>query len=268
VNSSERPIGDDDLQAFIDERLEPGRRSAVEAYLAAHRLKAASVASDAEIRANLRTRLAAKAEEPIPSYLRVANIMAERRRLGDHRFRSAAAAAAWLVLGSSAGWFANSAIRAGSGSFFNVSTATTNDAIMAYRTFAVEKAHPVEVRADQEAHLVQWLSRRLGKPLSAPDLASQGFRFMGGRLLPAEQGPAAMFMYDDDAGTRLTLYVRAGAAGQEAVFRFARQDEASAFSWIDRELSYVVVARADRPRLLAVATAIDRHLRQTGPAEL
>ena len=34
----------------------------------------------------------------------------------------------------------------------------------------VEVAHPVEVGAAQEAHLLQWLSKRLGRKLAAPDL--------------------------------------------------------------------------------------------------
>jgi anti-sigma factor RsiW len=76
----------------------------------------------------------------------------------------------------------------------------TADAIAAHRrTFSVR--HPVEVGAGQEAHLVQWLSKCLGRPLVVPDLAAVGFRLMGGRLLPAEDGPAAQFMYENGKGT-------------------------------------------------------------------
>ncbi len=92
----------------------------------------------------------------------------------------------------------------------------------AFRTYVVEAVHPVEVRADGTPHLEQWLSRRVGRPVRAPDLQAQGFRLMGGRLLPAGDEPAAMLMYDDDrTGTRLTLYSRAGAAGGRGVFRYA-----------------------------------------------
>jgi hypothetical protein len=38
----------------------------------------------------------------------------------------------------------------------------------------------------QEAHLIQWLSKRLGRQLIAPDLTAGGFQLMGGRLLPAD----------------------------------------------------------------------------------
>ena len=56
----------------------------------------------------------------------------------------------------------------------------TADAIAAHRTFSVEVRHPVEVDAGQEAHLVQWLSKRLGRSLVVPDLAAAGFQLMAG----------------------------------------------------------------------------------------
>jgi anti-sigma factor RsiW len=74
----------------------------------------------------------------------------------------------------------------------------------------------VEVDAGQEAHLVQWLSKRLGRQLVVPDLASAGFRLMGGRLLSAEDGPAVQFMYENGNGERLTLNLRTGVGGGTA----------------------------------------------------
>jgi anti-sigma factor RsiW len=47
-----------------------------------------------------------------------------------------------------------------------------DDAIAAHRTFSVETRHPVEVGANEEAHLVQWLSKGLGHRLIVPDLDS------------------------------------------------------------------------------------------------
>jgi anti-sigma factor RsiW len=108
----------------------------------------------------------------------------------------------------------------------------TNDAIAAHRIFSVELRHPVEVNADQEAHLVQSLSKRLGRELAEPDLASVGFRLMGGRLLPAEDGPAAQFMYENGTGGRLTLYLRTGV-GHEAAFRYHEEGGIGAFYWSD-----------------------------------
>src|SRR5262249_12699683 len=80
-------------------------------------------------------------------------------------------------------------------------------AATAHRVFAVEVRHPVEVGANEEQHLVQWLSRRLGSAIRAPQLADFGYQLVGGRLLVAAGGPAAQLMYQTAAGQRLTLFL-------------------------------------------------------------
>lgn len=252
----ERPIGEDDLQAYVDGFLPPERKAAVDAYLASHDEAAAQVAAYARQREALRQRLSAKADEPIPSRLRIANLMSERRRSPWPGLATAAAAAGLLagsVLGAAGhAWFAQRSTPMGTERIRPVA----QDAIAAYRTYVVETAHPVEVGANQETHLVQWLSRRLGKPLQAPDLTGQGFRLIGGRLLPAESSPAALLMYEDASGKRLTLYARPGSGDEPAAFRFEAQGDVSAFLWIDRDLSYAVTGRVDREKLLSVAEAV------------
>jgi anti-sigma factor RsiW len=70
-----------------------------------------------------------------------------------------------------------------------------------------------------------------------------------------------MFMYDDGAGNRLTLYARVDHAGTgETGFQFFRQGDLMAFAWVDRDLCYVVTGTIDRPRLLAVAQAVYHQL--------
>jgi anti-sigma factor RsiW len=258
VTAQDQPIGDDDLHALIDGRLSPERKAMVEAYLSTQPALAADVAADMEISAQLRGRLAAKAEEPIPSRLRIAHLLAERRHAGMRPLRAIAASIVLVAAGAAIGWSANSYLRP---PIPKIEASASRDAFAAYRTFVVEKLHPVEVRADNEAHLVQWLSRRLGKPLSAPDLTAQGYQLMGGRLLPTDGGgPAAMFMYADQSGHRLTVYARTDVSDRLAGFRFEQQGDLSAFSWVDRDLAYVVIAKAERPILQSVAEAVYRQL--------
>ena len=249
-----RPIGDDDLHALVDERLSAARRDAVETYLGSNADAAGKVLAYREQRESLRSHLSHKAAEPIPSRLRVAHILAQRRERRVARLASLAAAFAWLTLGSVVGWSANAWLSATDRSD-NARPHLASDAVAAHRTFVVEAVHPVEVGAAQEQHLVQWLSKRLGRPLRVPDLTSQGFRLMGGRLLPAGAQAAAQFMYDNDQGTRLTVYVRAGNTGETA-FQFARLGEVSTFYWTDGGFGYVVSAKSDRERLLPIAETI------------
>lgn len=86
-------------------------------------------------------------------------------------------------------------------------TQFAKQATMAHAVFQPEQRHPVEVTADQEPHLVQWLSNRLGQPLVVANLTPAGFDLLGGRLLPGDSGPRAQLMYQHDNGSRITIYV-------------------------------------------------------------
>ncbi|MEK7687522.1 MAG: anti-sigma factor, partial [Pseudomonadota bacterium] len=105
-------IGEDDLQAFIDDRLDASRRAAVEAHLDAHPEIRERVTAERRQRAMLRSQLAAKFAEPIPARLRIANIRAARRGIWGSgnwtgQVRLAAAALVIFVVGAAGGWFAN-----------------------------------------------------------------------------------------------------------------------------------------------------------------
>jgi anti-sigma factor RsiW len=257
-----RPVEEDDLHARIDGQLPRERTEDVEAYLAGHPEEEARFSQYAQQRQALRTAFAAQANGPIPNRLHVAHLLAQQRRRGRRHLAQIAAAVCLIVLGGIGGWAARdltgpvSSLPPGA-----VARMITADAIAAHRTFSVEVRHPVEVDADQEAHLVQWLSKRLGRQLVVPDLAAAGFRLMGGRLLPAEDGPAAQFMYENGNGERLTLYLRTGVGGETA-FRYHEEGGIGAFYWSDEGFGYAIAAKADRALLLRIAKLV---YRQTSP---
>ncbi len=261
------PIGDDDLQAYVDDVLPIERRIEVDAYLIENPQVMARVKLEREQRQALRGRLKPKFTEPIPARLRISSIKAHRRVRLVIQLRRAAAIMIILGAGGVAGWFAKDVANGSAPTSMTVATKTVaQDAVAAHRTFVVEVAHPVEVRAGEEEHLIQWLSKRLGRKLSAPDLASFGYRLMGGRLLPAGSAAAAMLMYDDDRGTRLTVYVRADE-GAETAFRFMRDGDVMSIAWLDQGFGFVVSAATDRNRLLPIAEAVYRSLDSTAPAQ-
>ena len=66
-----------------------------------------------------------------------------------------------------------------------------------HAVYQPEQRHPVEVGAARQDHLVQWLSKRLGRPLKVPVLSTQGFELVGGRLLPGDASARAQFMYQN-----------------------------------------------------------------------
>lgn len=260
MSGNQRPIGDDDLQAYTDDRLSGDRLALMTAYLDEHPEFKQQIAADRRIRDVLRAQLAAKATEPIPTRLRIANIRAARRSLWAGRWRAIAAALVLFGAGGTSGWLLAQIQHPPASqpsSDFARTASVAKDATAAYRTFVVEVAHPVEVDAAHEGHLLQWLSKRLHHPLAAPDLSSFGYHLMGGRLLPADSTAAAQLMFENAEGKRLTVYVQA-ANGTETAFRYGRIGDAATFAWIDRGFGFAVTAAEDRDRLTPIAEAVYR----------
>ena len=63
-------------------------------------------------------------------------------------------------------------------------------AAVAHAVFQPEVRHPVEVTAAQQEHLVQWLSKRLGRPLKVPVLSAQGYELSADACCPATRARA------------------------------------------------------------------------------
>jgi anti-sigma factor RsiW len=161
-----------------------------------------------------------------------------------------------------AGWFAHARLSPSSAA----PSVFAREALVAHVLYSAEQRHPVEVTAEQEAHLVAWLSKRLDMPIRAPSLQEQGFSLLGGRLLPGDDGPLAQLMYQSAKGERLTLTVKRAAKAQAAQtdvgFKLMEQRGDSVFYWIDRDYGYALSGGIGRARLLAVAQAVEAQLRR------
>jgi anti-sigma factor RsiW len=202
----------------------------------------------------LREALRFEADEPIPAQLRLANLLSGR---SPRRGRPMALAASLVVaigLGAVGGWFGRDL--AGPGE----APTRAQLAVGAHRVFAADLRRPVEIRAEAQDQLVQWLSNRLERPIAIPDLGAAGLRFMGGRLIATPDGPAAQLMYDDDAGTRLTLFLEAEPRAASEDVRYARVGGFGALSWADRRFAYTVSAASSQDRLALVGDLVRRQL--------
>lgn len=242
-----------ELHAFVDGRLDAARRREVEAYLAGNPEAASRVSAYRRQKLALRALLAPVLDEPLP---RVLAAPRPRRKLIHAAW--AAAASVMLVAGGLAGWY----LRGMSSPDDAVAGGTVADqAVVAHAVFTPQRRHPVEVGANEEAHLVRWLSNVLGAPLRAPHLGDLGYALVGGRLLSAPNGPAAQFMYENPEKQRLTLYVvRDPDRKGETAFRFATQKGVSVFYWMDGPLGYALAGEIPKPALFPIAEAVHRQL--------
>jgi anti-sigma factor RsiW len=243
-----RPL-ESELHAFADGKLPEARAEAVRQWLDAHPEDATLVHDWQAQRESLHALFDPVLEEPVPIRLQRS---AMPRPWWPAMLPRIAAAIALLAIGGLAGFFGRGQLQPFQQPAYLA--ALPRDAAIAHAVYAPEARHPVEVGADQEAHLVQWLSKRLGTPLSIPDLKREGFTLMGGRLLAADEGPAAQFMYQDANGNRLTLYVRHDDADAGTAFRYASEAGVGVFYWVDGRFGYALSGKLERERLLQMAS--------------
>ena len=104
--------------------------------------------------------------------------------------------------------------------------------------------------------MMRWLSGRLGHKLRRPDLMGAGFHLIGGRLVNDDGTPAALFMYEDDRGRRVTLYCRSGINAGNTAFRFIAEHGMVAFYWTDGPLSYALTGEMPRGEVLKLAQMV------------
>ena len=247
-----RPIiTEADLHAYLDGVLPAARIAEVEAYIAEHAEEAARLAAYREQIVALHREFDPVLDEPPPQRLRAP------RRYWMRPLARYAAVVAWFALGAVIGW----QLHAYTAEQRAEVTSWPRRAAIAHVVYSPEVRHPVEVGADQEAHLVTWLSKRLGASLKVPHLGELGYALVGGRLLPGDRGPVAQFMYQDGKGQRLTLYVRVNADdSRETAFRFAQENRVGVFYWLDGKLGYALSGEVERGELLQIATAVYRQL--------
>lgn len=240
-------VTESELHAYVDGLLDSARRLEVEAYLAANPSQAERLRAYALQNEKLHGLFDSTLEEPIPEGLRPSST-----RFPRNPARYAALLAAALI-GGTFGW----TLRATSSP--TIAQTMPQRAAMAHLVYAPEILHPVEVSAKEEAHLAQWLSKRLGGPVHAPQLRDLGFELVGGRLLPDQVGPAAQFMYQDGRGERLTLYVRnALSNNRETAFRYAQEGKVGVFYWVDGPFGYALTGEFERRQLLRIAENVYR----------
>lgn len=251
MNSQKATVSELDLHAYVDGRLSEERRAEVGAYLTASAQESERVRAYQEQNEILHALFDSVLDEPIPPKWQ------SSWRHWSFPLRPVAAASVCIIVGGLLGWVLRGEYAGRSAKRVDFA----RQAAMAHAVYTPEVRHPVEVSAQQEEHLVGWLSKRLGAPLKAPHLLDLGYELVGGRLLPGDQGPVAQFMYQDKNGQRLTLYIKTDASTErETAFRFSQEGSVGVFYWIDRQLSYALSGELRKTELLQVADAIYKKL--------
>ncbi|MDP3254185.1 MAG: anti-sigma factor [Hydrogenophaga sp.] len=289
--STNAPVTEAELQAFVDGQLPPARKLDIESYLATRPAEALRLEAYRAQKRGLHALFDPVLNEPLPQRLRAS----ARPRIASQTpwyLQRLVAGLAIAVVSGAAGWGLRGGLpTSGTGDSAQlaavtatpgaVTRASTNEftqrAAVAHAVYSPDARRAVEIDAANEDQLVAWLSKRMGAPMKPPHLQAQGYTLEGGRLLPGGQGPVAQFMYRNEGGNKLTLYVsndvgdigsaggwspavRAEPTNDTAAFRFAQEGAINVFYWVDGPFGYALSSDADRSVLARVSTEVYRQL--------
>lgn len=258
---NDAPVTEAEIHAHVDGRLPPERAVAVDAWLSDHPNEADRVAAYRTQRDALCAALDPVLDEPLPASLDLrlrATVPASRPESG--RSALAASIVGLLLLGGAGGW----TLRGLDTPATTGTAALAREAAVSYTIYAGDRARPVELAADQRLALDDWFSRRLSRPISAPDLGAAGLQLIGGRLLPTEHGPAGLYLYQNAAGERTVLYLRI-MKNEGATDRMTRraEDGVRGWTWADDGLGFGVFGTAPEDILHSTADMVRAQYQRT-----
>lgn len=264
-------VSEDELHALLDGRLSPNERAALETRLADDSVATATLAAWRTQRDALRNLDRPLLSEPLPPTLLVAaQRVAKSHQQFDQWWRWGGMAAS-VALAFGVGWLSHgqwTSLRPDTAQVLakapDAAREFARQAAVAHMVYAPEVRHPVEVTAAQQDHLVQWLSKRLDKPLVVPNLSAYGYQLVGGRLLPGDAGARAQFMFQNAAGERVTLYLGAlngsttaetGSSGTPPL-SFSTDGPVPDFYWVDHGFGYALAGKLPREGLMQLARVV------------
>lgn len=233
------PPSDHDLHAYVDGHLDDADRQQIAHYLAAHPEIAEQVRHWQHDAQQLRAALSGALHLAPNPQLDPTFIRQSQRRQRSRHIATAAVLLIAVSVGGLGGWQARtySLVR---------HMEPMADAVQAYRMFALKDGMANDWTAGANHDAQSWLDQHFARADRIPDLASAGFKPVGGRMISTEQGAAAMLVYEGADGRRVSFYIRPPGPQHYLLDRGARRDgELQADYWSSAEYNYALVTPAD-----------------------
>ncbi|MDK2762087.1 MAG: anti-sigma factor [Sphingopyxis sp.] len=256
---TDKPITEADLQAHVDDRLPPERATQVEAWLLDHPLEAKRLAAYRAQNIILRAALAPIADEPLPPALDLRLHRSSRTKWMFHPALKVAGIAGLILLSGATGW----GLRTWTTPPSVGTAALAREAASSYAVYASDAARPVELAANDRAVLDNWFSKRLSRPIRAPDLQRAGLTLMGGRLVATAHGPAGLYLYRDRGGRSIAVYMRPMEVEGSDHMKPRLEDGVAGWTWADNGMGFAVFGAAPGNGLHSTANLVRSQFRRT-----
>lgn len=235
------PPSERDLHAYVDHQLSDADRHRVETYLANNAEVAAQVRAWQHDAQQLRAALSGALQQPANPQLDPAMIRQRVKRQSRRHLASAAMLLIAVSLGGLGGWQARQMTLVSA-------PLPMADAMQAYRLIAQQGILPADYKVSDDGDMQGWLDRYFSQAQRLPNLTAAGYTPISGRLLSTEQGPAAMVVYEDQGGHKVSFYVRPPGPKNFLLPRGSRSDgELQAEYWSGAGYNYAMVSPSDTP---------------------
>jgi len=236
------PPSERDLHAYVDHQLSAADRRVLDAWLANHPEAAAQVRAWQQDAQQLRAALGGALQQQANPALDPAFIRQRLKRQSRRHLASAAVLLIAVGIGGFSGWQAREM------TLVRASVLPMTDALQAYRLIAQQGILPADYKVDTDGDMQRWLDRYFTQASRLPDLRSAGFEPVSGRLLSTDEGPAAMVMYEDRSGHKVSFYVRPPGPKNTFLPRGSRSDgDLQADYWSGGGYNYAMVSPTDSP---------------------
>jgi anti-sigma factor RsiW len=247
-------ITDVDLNAYVDEQLDPARRAEVESYLAEHQEAAALVMQDLSLRANLRIALGVPTDRPDAETLVYARRLQSGLRRGPILHHLARIAAILLLLVT--GWLARGELgrvmpqerdQAFLPSVLIVDAVRAHNAALLRSTM---HSMPISTAIDRSeisssTHIV------------IPDLPDS-WRLLDTEVFPSDEGPSVELEIDAGELGIVSLFAVQSNTPTDTVPDFVTEGTTGVAYWQEGALAYALVGTAPKSALLEAIGKISK----------
>lgn len=249
MSDRDDPITDFDLVAYADGKLDPTRADAVREYLdrhpdAAHRVQDYRLQNEA-----LQSAYGPVVREPLPERLEVLLSPSDGGAAPARRLAKVAAMVLVIAATGVAGWTLGRTSRADA---FGAEDFAA-DAAAAHSQQRVPEG--ASTRGDFSP--LQWLTKRVALELQAPDLQDEGYRLIARQKVRLNGQPAVQLAYRDDAGRRLSVFLRKRWRESGPSIRTMARDHTTMAYWLDGPIAYGVMADRSETDLRSLAQKIN-----------
>jgi anti-sigma factor RsiW len=251
-------LTDDQIQGYIDDRLNERDRAAVAAYLLGHPELAAEIETLRRQNEVLKGMGHEILDEPVPERLR--SILREQKVVGLNEVRrrraspflEAAAAILLFCAGGAVGWFVNSQVNPAS----YPGDQLASDLASVFAFYGAARDYPIDFPPERSSELATWIGRSFEREIPPPDLIEFGYQYGGGRLLAAAGGNTGFFQFYGPEDARIAVFFWRAERPPESIVDLGRQENVSARYWFGDGLGFAVMSDEANPDLERAAKAI------------